>query len=73
MPVASQPPTFASVALYVAALTLSGLAVIGVLGLVVETFRVEQGPPAWRHYHLRDGFMEECDSRICAPKPEVDL
>lgn len=41
--------------------------------LVVETFRVEQGPPAWRHYHWRDGVMEECDSRICAPKPEVDL
>lgn len=48
---------------------LSGVvAVLLIYWLVCETRAKEQGPPKWRHFHIRYNVMEPCDDQTCAPK-----
>jgi hypothetical protein len=51
---------------------LGGLAVIFVAFLIVDSLRAEQGPPKWRHTHIRYSVAEVCDDQTCAPKGSFD-
>lgn len=39
--------------------------------LVCETRAKEQGPPKWRHTHIRYDILEVCDKQSCAPKGKI--
>jgi hypothetical protein len=56
--------------------TNAGLSVVGcvifVAFLIVDSLRAEQGPPKWRHTHIRYSVAEVCDDQTCAPKGSFD-
>lgn len=56
----------------VALLILAGVALLFVGFLVTQALHHEQGPPKWRHTHVRYNVLETCDDQTCAPKGAFD-